>query len=72
MPEALLLISEMMDYDTAMLAVDSVKEYRLPPEDEKRFARIRSKIARLDWEGIRNIIPSAFLDNVIRKGHLAL
>lgn len=23
-------------------------------------------------EGIRNIIPSAFLDNVIRKGHLAL
>ena len=61
--EALLEISEMMDYDTAMLAVDSVKEYRLPPEDEKRFARIRSKIASKEerFEEVLKVISRNYI-----------
>ena len=34
----------------------SIKEYRLPGTDEERFKRIASKLAQMDWDGIRDIL----------------
>lgn len=39
-----------MDYDTAEMVLDSLKDYRLPPEDAKRMEDIRSALVELDWE----------------------
>ena len=36
--------------------MDSLKEYRLPEADEERFKRIDSKLAQMDWDGIREIL----------------
>lgn len=53
---ALKEISEMMDRDMVLMALDSVKEYRLPPEDAERFRALKEKISQLDWDGIKNIL----------------
>lgn len=46
----------MQDYELARMVVDSLKEYRLPEADEERFKRIDSKLAQMDWDGIREIL----------------
>ena len=48
--------SQSMDYELAKMVTDSVKEYKLPPEDEERFERLQIKLSRLDWDGIKEII----------------
>ena len=45
------------DYDLAKMVVDSVKEYKLPAEDQKRFAEIQTKLAQMDWDGILLLLP---------------
>ncbi|MCR5670001.1 MAG: response regulator [Butyrivibrio sp.] len=45
------------DYDSILMVLDSVKEYRVSPEDSKRFERIRNCLLELDWEGIKKEIP---------------
>ena len=47
------------DYELARMVVDSLKEYRLPETDEERFKRIDSKLALMDWDGIREILKEA-------------
>ena len=47
------------DYELARMVVDSLKEYRLPQADEERFKRINSKLAQMDWDGIREILKEA-------------
>ena len=42
----------MMDYDTAEMALDALKEYRLPEEDAKRVADIRAALVELDWDRV--------------------
>ena len=48
--------AQMQDYELARMVVDSLKEYRLPETDEERFKRIDSKLARMDWDGISEIL----------------
>jgi hypothetical protein len=50
--ESLLLVAEQMDYDSVKLILDSVSEYKLPPEDEKRFKKIRSAFNEFNYDGI--------------------
>lgn len=47
---------QMQDYELACMVMGSVKEYRLPETDEERFKRIGSKLARMDWNGIKDIL----------------
>ena len=47
------------DYELARMVMDSLKEYRLPETDEERFKRIDSKLALMDWDGIREILKEA-------------
>ncbi len=51
--------TEIQDYELARMVVDSLKEYRLPEADEERFKRISSKLAQMDWDGIREILKEA-------------
>ena len=50
--ESLLLVAEQMDYDSVKLILDSVSEYKLPPEDEKRFKKIRNAFNEFNYDGI--------------------
>ena len=52
----LLEFAENMDYELAKMVVDSVKEYRLPSEDEERFKNIQICLSKLDWDGIKVLI----------------
>ncbi len=45
-----------MDYGLAKMVLDSVQEYKLPPDDEYRFERLRDMLSQLDWDGIKEII----------------
>ena len=51
--------TEIQDYELARMVVESLKEYRLPESDEERFKRIDSKLAQMDWDGIREILKEA-------------
>ena len=55
---ALSEIAEVMDFDTARMIMESIQEYRLPSEDEKRFGEIRAKLSQMDWDGIKEILKS--------------
>ena len=45
-----------MDYELAKMVTDSVKEYKLPKEDEERFKQINIRLSQMDWDGIKEII----------------
>ena len=42
----------MMDYDMTEAALDSLRDYRLPPEDKKRVEEIRTAMMELDWDRV--------------------
>ncbi len=44
------------DYELARMVMDSIKEYKLPEEDEERFGRIGICLSRMDWDGISDIL----------------
>ncbi len=52
----LLEFSESMDYELARMVMDSVKEYKLPVEDEDRFERINARLMVMDWNGVKRIL----------------
>lgn len=54
--EALTELSAVMDYDSVEMVLDSVKEYRLPEQDEKRIKELRIKLKELDWEAVSSLL----------------
>ena len=52
----LLEFAECTDYELARMVLDSVKEYKLPDEDEERFARLKDCLSRMDWDEIKKIL----------------
>jgi len=48
--------TETKDYDLTHMVTESVKEYKLSPNDEKCFAAIRTCLSRMDWDGIKEIL----------------
>ena len=51
--------TEIQDYELARMVTESLKEYKLPDADEDRFKRINSKLAKMDWDGIKEILNEA-------------
>ncbi len=45
-----------MDYDLVKMALDSVKEYKLPEKDEKIFKELNEKLTRYDWDGLTDLL----------------
>ncbi len=46
----------MEDYDLAEMVLGSLKEYRLPADDDIKIKEIEKKLYALDWDGIREIL----------------
>ncbi len=44
------------DFELARMVMDSIKEYKLPEEDEERFGRIGACLSQMDWDGIIEIL----------------
>lgn len=45
-----------MDYDLVEMVLNSMKEYSLPDEDEKRMKALGEKLLDLDWDGMKAVI----------------
>ena len=54
--EALSELVPMMDYSSVEMVVDSMKEYRLRPDDRKKFREIEKLLKELDWDGIQELL----------------
>ena len=42
-----------MDYDSVEMVLDSLAEYRLPPEDKELYDEINDAFMNLDWNGMK-------------------
>ena len=52
----ILEVSNILDYDTLQFVLDSVKEYRLPPEDKETFKKISDLAYKLKWDEITQVV----------------
>ena len=48
--------AQAMDYELAKMVVDSLKEYKLPKDDEDRFKKLEICLSGMDWDGIKDIL----------------
>ena len=53
---AILEMSEIMDYDSVEMVLDSLKKYKMPPEDRDTFREIGRKLIELDWDAMAQIV----------------
>ena len=44
------------DYECVKMVLDSVKDYRLPAEDEQKFKKIKALLSQMDFDGIISIL----------------
>ncbi|MBR1629500.1 MAG: hypothetical protein IJ679_09625, partial [Lachnospiraceae bacterium] len=45
-------VASYMDYDAVEMVLESLKEYRLSPQDQKKIDQIERKLRALDWDAI--------------------
>ena len=45
-----------MDYDAVEMELGELKEYRLPPEDDKKIKEIGRLLKNIDWDGIEELL----------------
>ncbi len=48
--------AQMKDYEMAKMVIESLKEYRLPPDDEDRFKKIQNFLSNMEWDKIIDLI----------------
>ncbi|MCR5675025.1 MAG: DegV family EDD domain-containing protein [Lachnospiraceae bacterium] len=51
--------SQAKDYELAKMVMDSLKEFRLPAADDERMRGIQEKLAKMDWDGILDILKGS-------------
>ena len=44
------------DYDSTEMVLDSLKAYRLPPEEDARFREMRIQLKQLEWEKLEALL----------------
>ena len=49
-------VAQTFDYDSLQFVIQSLEEYKLPPEDEKKFAEIKIAASKPDWEKIMELL----------------
>ncbi len=47
-----------MDYDAVEMILDSLSEFKLPPEDDERIRKISEMLKVFDWDGMEELITS--------------
>ena len=55
---SILEVSKVLDYDTLMFILDSIKEYELPFDDSIAMKKIADLSYKLDWDGISQLVES--------------
>jgi len=45
-----------MDYDAVEMILEQIRQYRLPPEDEKKFDELARLLKRFDWDKMEALI----------------
>lgn len=53
---ALSEFTQAQDYECVKMVLDSVKEFKLPAEDEERFKRMGTHLAQMDWAAITSVL----------------
>ena len=54
--ETLKEVAASFDYDSLEFVLQSLDEYKLPPEDAEKFSKLKAAAAKLDWEEIKNLL----------------
>lgn len=54
--ETLKEIAASFDYDSLEFVLQSLEEYKLPPDDAEKFSKLKDAAAKLDWEEIKNLL----------------
>ncbi len=50
--------ASMEDYELSRMVLDSLKEYSLSEEDGKVFDKLKQYLAKMDWDGIKEVLES--------------
>ena len=54
--EALREVVKNFDYDNLEFVLQSLEEYKLPPDDAEKFSKLKAAATKLDWEEIKNLL----------------
>ena len=49
-------IAASFDYDSMQFVIKSLEEYKLPPDESKRFLEIKTAAAKPDWEKVQELL----------------
>ena len=49
-------VAQSFDYDSMQFVIQSLEEYRLPPDESKRFSEIKTAAAKPDWEKVHELL----------------
>ena len=58
--KALADVIPQMDYDSVEMILDSLKEYALPDEEEKRITELEKMLRSFDWEEMENLMAEIY------------
>ena len=50
--------AQAQDYDLAEMVINSLKEFRLPEDDDKKITAIEKSLYALKWDEIINVLKS--------------
>ena len=51
-------VAQTFDYDSLQFVIQSLEEYKLPPDDAKKFAEIKIAASKPDWEKVLKLLNS--------------
>jgi CheY-like chemotaxis protein len=54
--EALKDVIPQMDYDSVEMILNDLKQYRMPPEDDKKMKELEKMLRLFDWDGMEALI----------------
>lgn len=54
--DALREIAGSFDYDSVLFVMDSLKGYRIPPDEAERFGKLKKAVAKPDWDMIKQVL----------------
>ncbi|MBQ9487152.1 MAG: response regulator, partial [Selenomonadaceae bacterium] len=49
-------VAQTFDYDSMQFVIQSLEEYKLPPDEAKRFSEIKNAASKPDWEKVQELL----------------
>ncbi|MBQ7630162.1 MAG: hypothetical protein IJS81_08140, partial [Selenomonadaceae bacterium] len=54
--EAMREVAQTFDYDSMQFVIQELEEYKLPPDDAKKFSEIKIAASKPDWETVLKLL----------------